>query len=376
MEQIAQLTYHTECVNVVSWNNSGSQLATAGQDKIIAVWSKDLKYEAQPPSDNQNDSAFGDQHHLKEKWLPTIKIRGPLEEICGIEWLHDSKSLIAATLDGKIEFYSLKNQKKIGELAINTQFIQGIAVDHTFNLLAIQTPTANTKIYKIVKQKKKYKSVQYVALSSYPHSVTELEQQKAYDLEYKEAKKQILENVNDSEKNNQKKMRKKRVPRNALFHGNSLITTSRKPSWSPDALLLCMVAGVSRDKSMDCVHVFHRSNLSKKVTTFLLPESSHASCARFNPKKLKLCDGDVVDNGSIVHRYGMKYRMLFAIICGQELFVFDTSKCNAVLYWKDHDCKGFYNMEWSHDGKALSVSDVEGFITRLTLADDDIVAFE
>merc|ERR1712176_132966 len=132
--------------------------------------------------------------------------------------------------------------------------------------------------------------------------------------------KQILENVNDSEKNNQKKLRKKRVPRHALFHGNSLITTSRKPSWSPDGLLLCMVAGVSKDKSMDCVHVFHRSNLSKKVTTFLLPESTHATVARFNPLKLRL--NVEVDKGSIVEKYGMKYKMLFAIICGSELFVF------------------------------------------------------
>merc|ERR1719242_2394385 len=120
------------------------------------------------------------------------------------------------------------------------------------------------------------------------------------------------------------KLRKKRIPKSSLFKHN-LITTSRKPHWSGDGLLLCMVAGVSKDKSNDCIHIFHRSNLTKKVTTITLPESTHATVARFHPLKLQLPE-EGAEAGSIAAKYKMSYRMLLAVICGSELFVFDTSR--------------------------------------------------
>merc|ERR1712013_372710 len=101
----------------------------------------------------------------------------------------------------------------------------------------------------------------------------------------------------------------------------NLITTSRKPSWSGDGLFLCMVAGQSKDKSQDAVHVFHRSSLTKKVSTILLPESSHATAARFNPKKLKMGEAGAA--------------------------------------------QGFFDVDWSCDGRWLVISDGEGFITRV-----------
>lgn len=203
----------------------------------------------------------------------------------------------------------------------------------------------------------------------------ELERQKLYNQQYKEEKKELekIENDNNNDPNKntikQIKPKKKRIPKFSLFKHN-LITTSRKPSWSPDGLLLSMVAGQSKDKTNDCIHIFHRSNLAKKVTTILLSESSHATCVRFNPLKLKLND---IDKGSIVDKYNIKYRMLFAIICGSELFVFDTSKNNAIFYWKDEDTQNFFDMEWNFDGTALLISDVEGFITRLNISKDDII---
>eukprot|EP01084_Bolivina_argentea_P192797 330898_1 len=133
-----------------------------------------------------------------------------------------------------------------------------------------------------------------------------------------------------------------------------------------------MVAGQSKDKLNNCIHIFHRANLNKKITTILLPESSNATSVRFNPLKLKLDTEIGIDKGSIVDKYNMKYKMLFSVICGAELFIFDTSKNNAVLYWKDEDTQTFHDMEWSFNGKILLISDVEGFITRISLSDDDI----
>jgi len=166
------------------------------------------------------------------------------------------------------------------------------------------------------------------------------------------------------------KIKKKRIPKCSLFKHN-LITTSRKPHWSADGLLLCMVAGVSRDKSNDCIHIFHRSNLTKKVTTIVLPESCHATAARFHPLRFTL-SADGAEKGSIVEKYGMSYRMLLAVICGSELFVFDTAKTKAVFYWKDQDAQNFFDMQWTCDGKALIVADVEGFLSRLCLAETDL----
>ena len=390
---MAKLTYHTAPVNAVSWSFDGDKIASAGDDKMIAIWKIDEKYDYL----SEELPTFGEHMIFREKWFPLIKLRGPLAEISGIEWMNDDKNIIVSSLDGSIGFYNIKKQQQLLSIPINAQFIQGISIDHkTNNLLAVQSTSSTAKIFKIIKnknkkkdkktKKKKFNSVQFASLSYYPHSKKELEQQKIYNQQYKEEKKELekMENTdnnnntnNNKDNNNSKKPtkpKKKRIPKVALFKHN-LITTSRKPHWSPDGVLLCMVAGQTKDKTNDCIHIFHRSNLTKKVNTFLLPESSHATVARFNPLKLKLNNNDI-DKGSIVDQYNMKYRMLFAIICSSELFIFDTSKNNPVIYWKDQDTQNFFDMEWSFDGKSLLISDFEGFITHLTISDNDLVPFQ
>ena len=393
---MAKLTYHTQPVNVVVWNSNGDKLASSGDDKMVAIWKKDETYDYR----EEHCPSFGENIIFREKWQPFIKIRGPLAEVSDIEWIHDDKTLIVSSLDGNIGFYSIKKQQLLHSIPINAQFIQGIAIDHTHNLLAVQSTSSTVKVYKIIRSKKgnknkmgiksKYSSQQFVSLSSYPLTKSEAEQQKIYNEQYKEEKKELekeKKNVtemeidddmnkenNDTNKNKKKKAKKKRVTKFSLFKHN-VVTTSRKPSWSPDGILLCCVAGSTKDKKMDCIHIFHRSDLNKKVTTIALPQSIHANVARFNPLKLKLSENkDDIDRGSIVDKYNMKYRMLFAIICSKELFIFDTSKTEAIFYWKDQDTRNFLDIKWSFDGKSLLISDIEGFITRVRLNDNDLVA--
>jgi len=402
LEAVAKLTYHTQPCNAVSWSASGEQLATSGDDKMIAIWSRDAQYDATDAA-----PAFGETMVFGEKWLPTIKIRGPLAEVCAVEWLHGDKAVLAAALDGSIGLYSLKKQQHILSIHVNTQFIQGIAIDASFNLLAVQSTSASAKVYRLIRHRKKksdkqnkrprYRSVQHCSLSYYPPSAAEAAQQLEFNRLYKEEKEEIKRerdaqiqaqaqaqaqpeaesttatvsapaNVPSVPK---RKAKKKKVAKHALFKHN-LITTSRKPGWSADGLLLCMVAGQSKDKAVDAVHVFHRSCLSKKVSTILLPESSHATAAAFNPMKLKLPEQGA-EKGSIAERYGMCYRMLLAILCGQELFLFDTAKNEAALYWKDQDTQGFFDVHWSCDGRWLVISDVEGFITRVHVDQEDLL---
>merc|ERR1712013_446278 len=390
LESMAKLTYHTQPVNAVSWSANGDQLATWGDDKMIAVWSRDEQYDARDSA-----PAFGETMVFSEKWLPSIKIRGPLAEVCAVQWLHNGKAVLAAALDGSIGLYSLKKQTHILSINVNTQFIQGMAVDCSMNLLAVQSTSASAKVYRLIRHKKKkaekktdrrpkYRYVQHCSLSHYPPTAEEAAQQSEFNRLYKEEKEEIKkEKEKEKEKDEKKegeeeketkkarKAKKKKVAKHSLFKHN-LITTSRKPSWSGDGLFLCMVAGQSKDKSQDAVHVFHRSSLTKKVSTILLPESSHATAARFNPKKLKMGEAGA-EQGSIAHRYGLKYRMLLAIPCGSELFLFDTAKNEAVLYWKDQDTQGFFDVDWSCDGRWLVISDGEGFITRVHVNQEDLI---
>ena len=418
-----KLNYHTQAINCVSWNSTGDKLASSGDDKMVAIWKQDETYDYK----QETTPTFGENIIFKEKWKPFIKIRGPIAEVNDIEWIHDNKTLIVSSLDGTIGFYSIQRQKLLHSIPINAQFIQGIAIEPIANnLLCVQSTSSTAKVYKIHRSSKankkinklgiksKYSSQQFASLSSYPLNKSEAQQQSIYDQQYKEEKKELKEqekkekeeaekaakeketendnndnameidkktendeNKNDSNANKtatktKKKARKKRVPKFSLFKHN-LVTTSRKPGWSPDGMLLCCVAGQSRDKKMDCVHIFHRSDLTKKVTTIGLPQSTHAKVARFNPLKLNIENDNDIDKGSIVDKYKMKYRMLFAIINSSELFIFDTSRTEAIFYWKDSDTQNFLDMEWSFDGKSLLISDVEGFITRIKMNDNDLV---
>eukprot|EP01084_Bolivina_argentea_P316941 549469_1 len=383
LESIAKLTYHTNCVNAVAWDATGDRLATSGDDKMIIIWKKDKRYDYR---DSSNEPSFGESMIFKEKWMPSIKIRGPLAEVSEIKWFDSDQTIVVSTLDGDIGFYDIKRQQQLHVISINKcQFLQGIAVERTSNLLAIQSTKASCPVYRIMKHKKKdrnnYRSVQHCLLQYFPRTIKETELQKQYNEQYKLDKKAMQEMVenkdtsntmnnttNDPKKSN--KIKKKRVSRCALFK-NNLVTTTKKPGWSPDGLLLCLVAGHSRDKGSNTVHIFHRSKLAQKVATIVFPESCHATVARFGPLKLKL--NEPVEKGSIVDQFNMKYRMLLSIICGSELFLFDTSKVNAVCYWKDQDTQNMFDMEWSFDCKSLLISDVEGFITRIKLSDDDVV---
>jgi len=402
LDQLAKLTYHTESINCVVWSSTGDQLASAGDDKMIAIWKQDGNYDH-----TYERPAFGENMVFREKWTTQCKIRGPLAEVSDMLWLQNGKHVVVSTLDGRVTFYSLKKQESVLSIALHAQFIQGISLDVSNTLLAVQPQSTSGKVYRIIKkhpkkEKKhakngnansKFDSTTFASLSYFPANRHEQSLQKQYDADYKQklqAMKEAAaaaaaaaqsENKMEVEVAGVKpaapKLKKKKVSKCALFKQN-LLTTARKPHWSPDGVLLCMVAGQSKDKKHDCVHVFHRSNLSKNMTTFLLPQSSAATMVRFCPLKLKVEEDQDAKNGgvhkgSIVHKYGMKYRLLFAVICLSEVFVFDTSKNNAILYWKDTDTNGLHDLQWAADGKSLFVADVEGFIAHIAFSDQDLV---
>lgn len=106
-----------------------------------------------------------------------------------------------------------------------------------------------------------------------------------------------------------------------------------------------------------------------------MPESSVPTCVRFLPFPLALSNDVTVDKNSVVDKYCMKYRLLFSVICSNEIFIFDSSQLNAVFYWKDTDSHNFLDMTWSFDGKMLLISDVEGFLTKITFASKDIMRY-
>eukprot|EP01084_Bolivina_argentea_P213586 362697_1 len=176
LELQAKLTYHTKQVNSVIWNSIGDELVTSGDDKMITIWKQDLKYNYL--SAKNNEPSFGESMIFKEKWLPKIKLRGPLAEVSDIKYINNNKDIIVSSLDGSIGFYNIKKQQHLHTISLNknTQFIQGLSVDYTCNLLAIQTNSASAKVYKInkrkkdkkdkkIKQKRKYTTELFCSLS-------------------------------------------------------------------------------------------------------------------------------------------------------------------------------------------------------------------
>ena len=337
LEQQSKLDYHTKSINILCWNNNdGKYLASGGTDEMIVIWEFDRLNNNNNNAGNGGDGdIFNEMKHFKEKWTVKHKFRGNFTEITDIIWSNDNNYIISSSLNGIFVICDVKRNKIIQEIDIGRHYIQGICLDKNNQILVLQSMLNNVKLYINKSNKKnkfhfKYlKSIQY-----YPNNNNN--------------------NINGNKKS-------------SLFASNVVIT-KKKPNWSPDGIFLCCVSGLTKNKKHG-IHLFHRSNLFNKITTFSLNELCHCSCIKWNPLLLK---ANNIENNSIMFKYKMKYKMLFSCICENNIFILDTSKNNPILYWRDEDIQSFIDMEWSFNGKILLLSDAEGFITKITLNDDII----
>ncbi|ETO22440.1 hypothetical protein RFI_14757 [Reticulomyxa filosa] len=315
LHQLVSLKGHTCMINSIDWykgNKSESTdgkpadyLASGGDDGKLIIW--DVTNEKQ----------------LKQK-------RFEKEELSDVLWVNSSDELIVSTVCGGIYILSaFPDITLLQTMSLSKTFIQGVSFD-MHNFLVVQTANSCRVIKKKIEKEEK-----------------------------------TSDKVRFESKNPGNALTLFPTSKQHLFAGN-VATLRRKPCFSPDGMYLCASGGQIRfdDNIWGAVHLFHRSNFSKKVSSYVIREDNRVRVCKFSPRTYP-CDKENTDKDSLNSKYGMTYSMRFAAITRSSVYVFDTSQSHPLLYWRDKDARDFFDVDWNCDGSILLVTDSEGFITAI-----------
>jgi chromatin assembly factor 1 subunit B len=72
----------------------------------------------------------------------------------------------------------------------------------------------------------------------------------------------------------------------------------------------------------------------------------------------------------------LPYRMIFAVMCAESIFFFDTQTEEPIGFVYDMSYDNLTSISWSPDGRILAVSSLEGFNTFLQIRTNELVPTE
>uniref|UniRef100_A0AC35TP12 Phosphomannomutase n=1 Tax=Rhabditophanes sp. KR3021 TaxID=114890 RepID=A0AC35TP12_9BILA len=153
-----------------------------------------------------------------------------------------------------------------------------------------------------------------------------------------------------------------------IFHNSQLITFSRGLSYSPCGELLVAPSGVFEfaDKNVNGSFVFSRAGLAEGVPLLFLRNLIPTSRVAFSPVYYKL------RHESTANYSGLPYRVVFAICDTNTVHIYDSQTDVAISYVDKIHYDALTDMSWSHDGRMLIISSLEGYNSFLSFKVDGL----
>lgn len=132
-KSLAILEHHQGCVNCVRWSNSGKYLASAGDDKVIMIWST-VRYEG---SDSESYKCI----HI---------LRGHDGDALDLAWSPDDNFLASTSIDNNIIVWNCLNfPEKVTTLKGHSGMVKGVIWDPIGRYLASQSTDKTLRIWRI-----------------------------------------------------------------------------------------------------------------------------------------------------------------------------------------------------------------------------------
>ncbi|TKR92581.1 hypothetical protein L596_007208 [Steinernema carpocapsae] len=313
---LSNLMGHSASVNVVKFSPAGDLIASGDVDGVVNIW-RLSQTETQSPSKLTVDPEMPPN---KELWVRSRNSFRHDSDVTDIAWNATGSCLCIASNDDSLSMVNVSTGKRVWRVGNFRHFPNGIAWDPLGKYIVVMSTDRKMDIID-ARNGFKLKSFSQFHLG-------------------------------------QNLVSGKQLPMESyrMFHDDTLGSFTRRADFSPGGELLfvpCahLEAGAT---GVYGLYVFKRDQLNSDKPYALVPTRKAPFIVRSCPIMFKLLDK--ADNF-----IGLPYRVVYAAITKDTLHIFDSQHAHPIAYVENLHYNNLTDLSWTHDGKMLVVSSLEGF---------------
>ncbi|MQL68949.1 hypothetical protein Taro_001240 [Colocasia esculenta] len=317
------LCYHSSAVNILRFSPSGGYLASGADGGDLLIW-------------RQHSADDGPSW----KVLKTLSFHR--KDVLDLQWSADGNFLISGSIDNSCIIWDVTKGSVQQILDGHLHYVQGVAWDPLGKFVASLSSDRTCRIYSNKSQAKVkgLEKLNYIC----QHVISKSEPQKQDDT-------------------------KTQLPKNYLFHDDTLTSFFRRLAWSPDGSFLLVPAGIYKlspsSETLNTAYVFSRKDLSRPAVQ-LRGASGPVVAVRFCPIIFSL------RGSNSATFFKLPYRVVFAVATLNSLYVYDTESSAPIAILAGLHYAAITDIAWSSDARYLALSSRDGFCTLLEFENDEL----
>ncbi|KAI0981668.1 hypothetical protein GJ496_004799 [Pomphorhynchus laevis] len=327
---LSEMSWHSRTVNVVRFSNTDGLILASGGDDAVICLSK-----LAPTNTISNR-----KEEYSEIWQLHKTLRGHLEDVLDLVWGADNLLLFSSSVDNAVIIWDVEKGVKQSIVNENLGFVQSVAIDPFYCYLCTLTADQTMRVYNFNTLKKIFKV--YKLSGSY-----------------------LLDAAP-----------KMNITSMKLFMGKEYGTFLRKLMFTIDGQFL-IATGAQMLDSKGTFHtmaavVFHRDNLNRPIAFLSTNQESTIGVAVYPYKLVKRVQiKSEHDNGGFASKFNLKYRLIVAVLTEQSILLYDSEQERPFGRICDIHYASLTDIAWSSDGRYLSVTSIDGYVTFVMINLDE-----
>ncbi|CAH0474794.1 unnamed protein product [Peronospora belbahrii] len=373
LEFIFSLSGHERSINCVRFSPNGAYLASASDDTSIILWTKPK---------TAGDNWRWDQISSLSDVGRTILSLGHKGDITDLAWSPDSAFLCSSSVDNRCVIWDVEKGDVAERRKDHTQYVQGVAWDPLNEFLVTEGNDRTCRVYSLSgfgaatrpngkKLGRKFMCIQTLKSRELPATQNESVSAVTSDKKGKDRGETADGDVNAVAGDAVSKV--PAVSKHRMFLDDTCPAFARRPAWTPDGSYFLTPTGTFRASEspspVNTVYAFSRGNLSQP--TLHLPGQEKASLGvRCSPLLYQLRRQDDQSVCSpLPNFFKTEYRSVFAVITLDAVVIYDTQQAYPICTVKGLHYADLTDAAWTADGRTLSISSTDGYISFIQFED-------